>query len=981
VTAGRFLVEAHYEVRDGGAFHRALGIADEVARHHLEFAHARPDLIAVAPPGRFRRRVTPAGEVEPLGEGDPRPQLRVVDIKLSAESSPGYFAEVAYYTMALAGWLVDHRLDDRLVAVPDGAVWPGTHEAAALTRLCRRLEREGRTPTAPQLFEALEEDLEPVPFEVFAYRVRRFFRETVPDVLEASWRDLPWHVDNRCKGCDYLGYTWRNRQGQPTNHPDHCIPTAEASDHLCRVAFISRGAGAALRERGIGDVAALAGLPIESAVFEAHQTLRATRTVVAGRADVLRTLEARVPEKGVASAVMPRWADLRIYLSADFDRGSAITSAFGMRAFWREPRPFGHDDPAPRQTKTWRNLRPCLVVDRKDPAEERVQLLVLLRQVHAVLTEAKAAHPGTTFQVYLWDRLEYDHLVRVVGRHLQAILDDADLRHLAWLFPPEELLPNPALASRRSPLTIVREVVRAVPAAPIPHYYTLLTVARAYHDPATPEGVAKFSVHPLFEDPLSDQVPSERAHAIWGRTTEGWHWQGQLETLNETVKKRLSALEAVVKRLEADLRPLLGSTAPAIDVGPPGRQDRLSVDGQLWYAFAKLDAALSELEVHQVRAMPPHEREARFKSAWLRRRLAGEGERQALEVLGLAPAAGRRAYRLREPSREVNLREGDFNYAVSPELTSNFLDSNFARLARDAGLGPLPDWINPRTRMEQVTKVTVRGLDRERGLIALDASPRWPTILDDLEAAGIADFSRNVVLDPVYTDFFTRKLLAALRAVGNPPTAVDRGHVRRATGQAGGRGARRTRPTPAADLLWDAAGMHAAAVPKALAPIRGRLVERGPDLNPTQWVAWEQALSRRLQLIWGPPGTGKSRTARAVVLGALLEAHAAGRPPASSCAPRPTRRWTSCCWGPPRPCPGSCPRGPAGPAGCDPLTTSRTGRSPTGWTPSWARPTRPSTCAAGWCGARGWRWSGARPNRSTSCSSWATRTRRAVCST
>ena len=50
------------------------------------------------------------------------------------------------------------------------------------------------------------------------------------------------------------------------------------------------------------------------------------------------------------------------------------------------------------------------------------------------------------------------------------------------------------------------------------------------------------------------------------------------------------------------------------------------------------------------------------------------------------------------------------------------------------------------------------------------------------------------------------------------------------------------------------------------------------NLNPTQWDAWEAALSHRARLIWGPPGTGKSRTVRTLIVGAVLEAHLAGRP-------------------------------------------------------------------------------------------------------
>jgi hypothetical protein len=40
-------------------------------------------------------------------------------------------------------------------------------------------------------------------------------------------------------------------------------------------------------------------------------------------------------------------------------------------------------------------------------------------------------------QFYLWDGLQYEHLVRIIGRHLPAILGDRTIRDLAWLFPPE----------------------------------------------------------------------------------------------------------------------------------------------------------------------------------------------------------------------------------------------------------------------------------------------------------------------------------------------------------------------------------------------------------------------------------------------------------------------------------------------------------------------------------------------------------------
>ena len=65
--------------------------------------------------------------------------------------------------------------------------------------------------------------------------------------------------------------------------------------------------------------------------------------------------------------------------------------------------------------------------------------------------------------------------------------------------------------------------------------------------------------------------------------------------------------------------------------------------------------------------MPAHEREARFKSARLVRRITGDEEAQSLKKLGILPRAGRRVYEMRDTSRDVKLREGDFDFALSLE--------------------------------------------------------------------------------------------------------------------------------------------------------------------------------------------------------------------------------------------------------------------------------------------------------------------------
>lgn len=875
-AAGRFIVRPRFGV--GATFVDALGLQSITSAHDLHYGDLIPDLVQVRPadPRADVYGVLPNGDTFPLAADDRRLRLRLIDIKLTAEPNPGYFAEIVFYAMTLAGWLIDTGRDDRFVVTSDAAIWPGAHGASEMAQYAQAATASGDPITVPGLLAALDEDLEPAPFEVFAFRLRRILHEDLSAVLARPWADLDWHVDNRCSGCDYLGYPWISN-GQPTDRPDHCMPQARTQRELSRVAFISRGCRTVLWSQGVRNLDALAALDSSAGQFDRHQTLRASRTVLPERAGALLTEQALIPAETGASGVMPKWADLRIYLTCDFDIGSGISFAFGIKAFWLEKREFNDRRATPRQTAAWPAT--TFVVPERSPAAERRQFLAFLQHLHGILSDPRIEANAPDLQVYIWDKLTYKHLCRVVGRHLDAVLAQLTLAHLAWLFPAEELVANARNETSASPITIVQEVVKAVLAAPVPHYYNLFRVARSYHEATLPPGVAAFSVHPLFEDDFSDHVPSERAHEIWTQSTSARsYWVRQLARLEETVGKRLAALETVTRRLEADLQPLLGKTAAAYPIEPPKREGGISVDGELWLAFHRLNVALEQLETAQVRAMPPHEREARHRSARLERRLTGRDEVEALAHLDLAPKVGRRVYRLRPGSREVRAKVGDFNFAIAPEADPGFLDRSFYAVAQAARLRV--DGQQGRWRMHDATSVSVAGLDRSLGLIALDAGAyQRPTLLDELERVRAVDLSRDVTLDARHVDFFTPKLVAALKGLGNPPVAAATPLVQRAIG--GFRWARPPRQTahmPAADFIWNAATTQRSGSLRDVALARCLLEAEGAQLNPSQWTALERALGRRLHLIWGPPGTGKSQTLRATIRGAMLEALERGRP-------------------------------------------------------------------------------------------------------
>ncbi|WP_446914566.1 hypothetical protein, partial [Klebsiella pneumoniae] len=84
----------------------------------LGFEQLRPDIVQVrSPTGEWRRIITPSGRLERIGPEDQRLGLRIIDIKISGEPSPAHFSELAYYSMALSGWLQDTGRADRFVVL------------------------------------------------------------------------------------------------------------------------------------------------------------------------------------------------------------------------------------------------------------------------------------------------------------------------------------------------------------------------------------------------------------------------------------------------------------------------------------------------------------------------------------------------------------------------------------------------------------------------------------------------------------------------------------------------------------------------------------------------------------------------------------------------------------------------------------------------------------------------------------------------
>lgn len=910
----QFIVEGCYNAATK-TFKDATGIADlqDADGQLLDVGEAQPDLIQVLPPAdspmswevvqqdigmlATMQAVQANGDVVALAPTDQRMRLRVIDIKLSAEPGAHYFAEVVYYSITLAAWLEEYGWNNAFVVVAAPAVWPGSYDASQIRNVHNRCQKEGRAPAPEELALVLQDDIEIAPFNVFSPRLRRFFQEELPLVLQTPWDHLPWHVSYTCNGCEFLGYPWKDKNDNLLNSPLHCWPTAEDTRHLSRVAGLSRG-GAKLLRAKVADVASLASLSSADIVFERSPSLRAKRTIYPHRARALEGEHAGIILDSGSNALMPRWPDLHIYIFLDYDLSSAITATFSLRAFWKEPLPFGSSESANKKRWVARDgekptkFQEVYLVDRRNPTREREELLKFLRALRGIVTtieqqdekDIKDLRRGdinqpkklkrSTYQIYLWDEAQRKQLTRVVGRHLQAILADSNLRDLAWLFPPPNLLMYAEEASYKSAFTFVSDVVQNTVAVPVPHHYTLLDVVKTYH----PASVAEITVHPLYREPLSDLIPGERLHEMW--TKHGNYTQTQ-RTIEETTSKKLTALAYVVAKLEQDLRTLLARAAAPSLLRNRQRLTGVPPRSMLWYEYTRLNQAIGELDEHMLRAMPAHEREARFKSAHLLERLEDDAKRAAYQKLlktvqqPLAQAAELLIYRLNRYSYEFNVRPPALGYALAPRSDPAFLGGSAYPLVKDTEIR-VNGSLSGSVAEAGLTKVSIVAIDRINGLIAV--KPGYTNCALELERVGVADFRTDVMLDPVSEDYLSKKLSYTLQGLGHPSSAgADTGAVR-ALGMTNTSGAATTPETPASEFLWQALALTKILITRDVTGTKARLKACGEQLDESQWAAWEAALTQRLTLIWGPPGTGKSQTLRAIISGAVWHAQVHKQP-------------------------------------------------------------------------------------------------------
>lgn len=759
----------------------ALEIAYQL--YELDKVHIVPDILWI------KRRSSETDLIKP--ENTIEYEIHVIDVKMAAEPNLRHFAEVTFYTIALAAWLEEHGLAGRYAVSAQGLIFPGSHDQHKFRRTCQDFAAKG---AADAVAAALTETLIGVPHEVYQTHVRDFFENRLLRVLAQTIEETEWHVCPKSQTCDYVGF---------------CQLNARDVDHLSRLAWLTHGQARVLRANGIKTTRELAehirgnSDGWQKSVKSNHQ-LRAERAVWLARADALHTGAVEIAE-GRKSALMPRWSDMNIYLTIHSDPGTGITFAMGAKRVYFTP---GRSEGEPPQ----KEARSFIVdrVDQMNTDSERERLVELIECVSGWLEEAAAHNRSAargerkaTVHFFFWDAIEIKQLKRMIERHLAhpSVVEKVEL--LMRMFPPDNRLPDPEMF-RTQPGTIVKEVFRTLFGLPVPHDYTLLEVANSFYPRMKADGKPyKFDLPYGFKSELSkdvlaltDQIPFERAYELWqGRVLlthynplypkdrSRWRKYTRVEIYNglqNAVQVRLDALSELVERLRREHKDKLLMRKSAFDMSPV-TQKRMPEESRQLVAFTRLNLIADEIRNRQERALPIEERESRFIS--MRGLQSASGavfERIVNDVRNRKPHLAERelwAMTFARDSRDARIREGDFLLALTNENTDADLDVPiFKHVAIGAEqlehLLEAND-LNPNlaySHLGRFLRVEVAKIDSTADEPYLVLAPQNAAHFVIAEQSGLIDFSLPMVLDPVFDHFREgERIENVFRQIGGAP--------------------------------------------------------------------------------------------------------------------------------------------------------------------------------------------------------------------
>lgn len=835
-----------------------------------EIADFIPDVLIIRQPCEEDLAIQPNGSREPISIADEtRLAIDIFDVKHTKEANPSYCAEIAMYALMMANWLEHHPLlRDRFYVTMKAYLWTRFKQGESELD---QLEADGSATTG-QLLEALANDSEDANLRFYLASVRRFMEDVIRvirigDANPNGWQELEWHVNSTCSSCDWLGDTRHlggaDRTTVDSTPTSYCMPAARLNGHLCLVPGITRGAKKVLQHNALPTVTDLAGAANHPALQEHTVLKREARNLPARSAAVLSSALSNDPDATIASLV--RRANLLLYASVNFDSSAGLLTGLALSGV---------------ATNFTRGVSPRVfraipyVVDQKTLAAEWTALEAFLGQIAECIVAVEDMTSGTpSGQIHFWENRQFQELCNAIGRHLPRVLalSERKARALAWVFAPEDLLAKPE-SLEASTVATVEDIVRRMVFTPTPHVITLFDTSEHYYPAST--GYSVTERDPYYREYLSNGIPRERIYEIWSnnstirRGSTSTPRNTAIVRFSESLVKQSRALESICKRLREDYEGHFKAKATKISTTIPSGARSVAFDSKLWIWWDKLDFNMSQLEAHIRLSFDGERLEATYEAIVLT-----NGQQIAPDLYEYDVSPGSTEAKFKEDSR---LTLGKIGRPGMPlERVTALLRSPRPPFPGDENILLSPLWSVLDANLVEFDRAN----ERARVRFSNYREPALGTYL--MEHAAVDLLTDIFLLEPKSPGAFdwSKNSTKILQEVGNPTIAVADQNAVTAMGINPPRSSRRARDseTPAARVLWNAGTLESTTVrPSTTAQTISDYVTAQDNLNPSQAAAVKHSAEQALTIIWGPPGTGKTKTLASLLHGLTQEATSQG---------------------------------------------------------------------------------------------------------
>jgi hypothetical protein len=885
-----FLCEANLSTNDLITdFFSGLGVDVNHFKDAVDMSDMRPDIIVkLINTNKAYYEVLVDGTLKEIAPDDSRTKLGVIDIKYTEQSNSGYDAEVVLYSMIFSLWLKKHNLDSKYVVTSDAGILTGALQVNAFTEECLPLHGNN----IEEKYYTFSSYTSYVEFDQLAITLRKVLQEDIVKVLSnpEDWENLKWHVGQKCGMCDWLAYEeWLSEDDKKLVTHQHCYAYSNTNDRLCKIPFVSRGMTSVLNDASISTVMDVALTNGSEAIYLEHSGLKKNSSILPKRAQALIGTSS-FEERFILS--MPRYSFTSVCITVNFDPSTGITSSIGLYAYWREYSTFEDKDQY-TNSKKWNEQFFTDAPNQQSEFDMLGRFLVKLSDIFQfAISRENNTHPNydnskvktsQTCQMYFWDQSQFEQLQKSIGRHIGTIMSHQNLKGLIWMFPPEEILEDPYKITSQ-PVTYIKDVLRQNIALTVPYEYTLFNVAKAYLDePSSFHYISK-----AFYDPFSDAIPKDRLYEIWQKVSRP-NYQEVMANYMKTTRQQALALYLITNKIRADLKPYLKGEANRLDFSvfeDLRGLTRWPSDSQLWYLYDLLNEKYTTLESALISSTPAQELEASYKVIILERRLCPEEKEQVLcDYFPHLHSDEIEIYTVTNDSKNTKIKDDASYLSVGYRYEEGLPNRTIASLLYEHGADPAPYGAKTYTKIKNMLYIEIKSFDRVEGYIAIKFrffNIENRNLMLQLQKDRLINLDSNLCLMDINAYPSSKNTWGYLNQIKNPPIANAHESTITSLGIQSPKPGGKSKIYTISKLLWDAKSLESASsdlsesdASESLKIVASEMSEK---LNVSQYEAVLKSLTRQLNIIWGPPGTGKTKTASVLLSSRVHASQSKGTP-------------------------------------------------------------------------------------------------------